>query len=257
VRVWRVLHRLAVDVARARSYTVTPSQVTFHCPAVTVAGAVGYTDRHLRSLVKELEAAGLLDAGGHAQTVLGRSLWDGTLWSVRTRLDADPPRIRADEWRHNWRPTFAADVEGRGGAIREISELQTQQADTEVKYQAAKARAAVPDGSFPPAVSSSEIPAPASLQAVAERLSTIWHAHPRHRAREVGSLASAICAALDEPERRRYWCRVLWEAVRAEWEGRSSLQTLSAAFLRLAADLREGAPWRNAGAVLAARLKAV
>lgn len=256
-RVWRTLYRLAVDVARAREYTVTPSQVTYHCPAISAAAACGYTDRHLRSLVSEVERAGLLDAGGHAQNVCGRSLYDGTLWSVRTQLDADAPRIRADEWRHNWRPDFAADVEGRKGAAAEISELQATQADAETKYQAAKARAAVLDSNFSPAVSSSEIPAPAGLRAVAERLSGLWHIHPRHRSREVGQLASALCAALCEPERRRYWCRALWEALKAQNEGRTGgLQALAAQLSRLAADLSEGAPWHRPGAVLAARLKA-
>lgn len=255
-RVWRTVYRLAVDVARARRYTVTPSQVTFHCPALTVAAACGYTDRHLRSLVSELERAGVLDAGGHAQNVCGKSMWDGTLWSVRTHLDADAPRIRADEWRHNWRPDFAADVEGRKGAAAEISELQAVNADPEMKYQAAKARAAVLDSNFSPAVSSSEIPSPAGLRAVVERLSGLWHIHPRQRGREVGQLASALCAALCEPERRRYWCRALWEALKAQNEGRTGgLQSLAAQLDRLEADLKEGAPWRNPGAVLATRLK--
>lgn len=254
-RVWTTLHRLAIDVARARGYRATPAQVTFHLPAVTLAGAVGYARAHLYRLLDELMRAGLLDGGGHAQNVMGRSLYDGCLWAVRTRLDAEPPRVRADEWRHQWRPGFTADVQGKTGAADEMRQLQTQEANTELKYQAAKHRAAIPDAVSSPAESSCLISAPAGLRAVSEACGGIWSAHARHRARRVGQLASALCHALGEPERRRYWCRVIWEAWRASLEGRAGLQGLSAQVSRLAADLEEGAPWRVPGAVLAARLK--
>jgi hypothetical protein len=223
------LYRLAVDVARFREYTVTPGQ--------------------------ELTRAGLLDGGGHAQNVMGRSLYDGCLWAVRTRLDAEPPRVRADEWKHQWRPGFAADVQGKTGAAAERRQLQTQEADAEGYYQAAKNRAAIPDAVFRPAESSCLVPERPSLNAVSDALVGIFSVHARHRARRVGQLASAMCAALEEPERRRYWCRVIWEAFRASGEGRSGLQGLSAQVARLAADLKEGAPWRSPGAVLASRLK--
>lgn len=257
LRLWLLLHRLACDVARVRAYMAVPDQVTYHLPAVTVAGVLGYTDRHVRNLGRELEVAGVLDFGGHAQTVMGRNMWDGSVWAVKTLLGAEPPRVRADEWRHDWRPGFAADVEGKTGAAAEISGLQAIRAEPEELYRAAKARAAVPDGVSPPAVPSPEISAPAGLRGVVEALPGVWSAHARHRAREVGRIASAMCAALCEPERRRYWCRVLWEAFRAEVEGRvGGLQALAGAVSRLAADLEE-APgvFRNPGAVLAARLR--
>lgn len=254
-RLWGLLHRLAVDVARYREYTVTPGQVTFHLPAVTLAGAAGYARSHLYRLLDELMRAGLLDGGGHAQNVMGRSLYDGCLWAVRTRLDAEPPRVRADEWKHQWRPGFAADVQGKTGAAAEMRQLQTQEANAGEYYQAAKHRAAIPDAVFSPAESSCLIPERPSLNAVADALGGIWGVHVRHRARRVGQLASAMCAALGEPERRRYWCRVIWEAYRASIEGRSGLQVLAAQVARLAADLKEGAPWRSPGAVLASRLK--
>ena len=229
--------------------------MTFHLPAVTLAGAAGYARAHLYRLLDELTRAGLLDGGGHAQNVMGRSLYDGCLWAVRTRLDAEPPRVRADEWKHQWRPGFTADVQGKTGAADEMRQLQAQEADIELKYQAAKHRAAIPDAVSSPAESSCLISAPAGLRAVSEACGGIWSAHARHRARRVGQLASALCHALGEPERRRYWCRVIWEAWRASLGGRAGLQGLSAQVSRLAADLEEGAPWKVPGAVLAARLK--
>lgn len=254
-RLWTYLHRLALDVARERAYLELVSQVVYHCPAVTLAGLLGVTDRHLRRLAGELEAVGLLDCGGHAQNVAGRSLYDGTLWAVQTIPGGEPPRLRAVDWKHVWRPDFVADVQGKTGAALEMSELQTQEADTEEKYGAAKRRAAVPDGKYPPPLSSSDISARPCLRAVVDGLATLAGVHASKRAGMVGALASQIAAALSEADRRRYWCRVIWEALRAENEQRAGLQVLAAQLGRLQADLDEGAPWKNPGAVLAARLK--
>ncbi len=263
LKVWRIVYALAVDTGKARGYPVIPDQITFHCPQVSVAAAVGYSPRkdngarQLRNVLPELEAAGLLDTGSHAQTVLCRSMWDCSLWSVKTRREADPPRIRADEWRHNWRPNFSADVLGKSGALKEISELLTQEGKKANHYEAAKRRAAVPDAHFPAAVSSSEIPAPSGLRAVAERVCGLFaFTNLRRRAVEVGHLADAICSALNEPERRRYWCKVLHDALKDAAEGRENvLLYVAEQFRRIVTDLEEGAPRRNAGAILAARLR--
>lgn len=253
-----LLHDYATAAGRERGYTVTPRQVVIHLPAVSAAGVLDYHPDHLTRLGRELERLGLLDCGGHAQRVRGRSMYDGTLWAVLMVPGGEAPRIRAEEWRHNWRPTFEADVEGKTGAAREMSELRQAGADEEQKYQAARARAVNPGvvGYIHPPLPSSDNCSHASLKAVVEGLSQLWHLHPSKRPRAVGLLASQIARALSEPERRRYWCRVIWQALKAQGEMRGGLQTLGAQLSRLEADLREGAPWRNPGAVLAARLKA-
>lgn len=254
-RLWKLLHDLAQAVGRSRGYEVAPRQIVYHLPAVTLCGLLEVTDRHLRRLSLELEAAGLLDCGGHAQRVGLRSMYDGTLWAVLMLPGGEPPRIRADEWKHNWRPGFVADVEGKTGAAAEMSELLKAEASEVEKLAHATQKAANPDVSPPPLSSSDNLPH-ASLRAVVQGLSQLWTLHSSKRARAVGLLASQIAAALAEPDRRRYWCRVIWDALRGENEQRGSLQVLGAQLSRLDADLKEGAPWRNPGAVLAARLKA-
>ena len=253
---WRVLHLVAVTEGKRRGYQAVPDQITYHCPAVTLAGVLGVTDRHLRRLAGELEAAGLLDCGGHAQRVGLRSMYDGTLWAVKMLPNQTTARIRPDEWKHSWRPDFVADVEGKTGAMAEMSELLTREADEAEKMGAVKRRAAISDGINPLPLSSSDILPLGSLRAVSEGLAELWHLHSSKRARAVGLLASKMAQLLAEPERRRYWCRVIWDALKGENEQRGSLQTLGAQIERLEVDLREGAPWKNPGAVLAARLKA-
>lgn len=88
-----------------------------------------------------------------------------------------------------------------------------------------------------------------------EALPGLWSAHATQRAREVGQPAGTLCAALSEPERRRYWCRVLWQTLRLQNEGRGGVQVFTSAASRRAADLEEGGAWRNPSAVLVARLR--
>ncbi|TSA78940.1 hypothetical protein FNU79_18565 [Deinococcus detaillensis] len=253
---WNFLHRLALDLGRERGHTALPSQITFHLPAVTVAGVLGFTPRHLRRLAAGLERAGLIDQGGHAQRVGLRNLWDGSLWAVRTDTRADPPRVTAEEWQHNWRPDFEADVIGKTGAAAEMSLLLSSSAEPEMLYATAKRRAAVPGVQNAPLPSSRDMPTPAGLRDALDGLAALWHLHGSKRPRAVGRLASQIAAALCEPERRRYWAGVVWQALTAQDEGRTGgLSALAAQFDRLAADLLEGAPWKSPGAVLAARLR--
>ncbi|MEF2280493.1 hypothetical protein V3W47_19555, partial [Deinococcus sp. YIM 134068] len=146
LRLFLTLHRLALRVAFLRGYRFVPDQVAFHLPAVSLAGVLDYHPDHVARLGRELERAGLLDCGGHVQKVAGSNLYDGTLWAVKVRPEALAPRVRADEWRHNWRPGFAADLDARTGAASEMSGLQAEGASAEDRYRAAEARAAVPDG---------------------------------------------------------------------------------------------------------------
>ena len=254
-RLWLAVHRLAVDTGRFRRYTTAPGQLVFHVPAVSLAGYLDYHPDHIARLGRGLERAGLLDCGGHAQQVGLRTMYDGCLWGVKMIPDAAPPRIRADEWRHNWRPGFEADVYGKTGAAAEMSGLRSKSANDEIKYQAVKARAAAPDVENDPLSSSPDNFGHAALRAVIDGLAGLWKLHRSKRPRAVGLLASQIAAALTEPERRRYWCRVIWQALTAQDEGRTGgLQPLAAQIDRLRADMLEGAPWRSPGAVLAARL---
>jgi hypothetical protein len=183
-------------------------------------------------------------------------MYDGTLYAVLTLPGEEPPRLRAEDWRHNWRPDFEADVLGKTGAAAEMSGLSQAGAKPEDKYRAAKQRAAVPDAPSAPLWPSPDIFGPVNLRGVIEGIAALWRLHSSKRARAVGALASQIASALAESDRRRYWCGVIWQALTAQDEGRTGgLSALTAQFDRLAVDLREGAPWRSPGAVLAARWK--
>lgn len=263
VTVFDELHRLACAVAKARGYRVQPDTVTLHLPQGLLALAVGYTPRHLRRLLPELVTAGLIDWGAHASKVGGMSLWDGCLWAVKVQPAPDVlPHLNREEWRHGWRD-FAGDIDaGRTvkALLEGMSSLHPNEAE-KIVQDALKAWAVSPGNINSPVACSADMPGGdgvGSVQDVREvvyRLGALPTVHPSKRAATVGRLASALSKVLDDQHSRRWYCAVIWEAWRAEVEGRAGLQVLAAQVARLAADMQEGAPWRNPGAVLAARLK--
>lgn len=259
VKVFAVLHRLALTIAKARAYRLNPDVLTFHVPALVVAGLAGYTPRHTRRLVKELKAAGLIAGGPHASRVGLRSLWDGCVWSVKVREGEAVPFVTAEDWQHAWRPDFEADVVGKTGAASMMSLLLPKHEDAELLYRlvALAADAGVYDEQKPVERSSEDIPAE-TVQAVIYKLGELPITHARKRAALVSELAETLAHCIDGGRQwRRWWCRVIWEAWNAHTEGRTGgLEALAAGLARLEADRRE-APhiWRRPGAVLAARLR--
>lgn len=255
-RLWTLLHRLAVDVGKAREYGAVPHAVTFHLPACAIALYLGYTERHLSRLADELTEKGLLAGGAHAQSVMGRSLWDGTLWKVRT-LPGHAPRVTADEWKHEWRPDFAADYYGKNGAQAEMSGLLAEQGQTEKAYAALLRRAAVSGDKKAPLPSSPDNSRNADLDSIAADLPGLLHVHPKNRHAAVTDLASRLTRALTEPERFKQWCSELYAALNAENQLRPALRSMADELRKFGAELRqgEGEHLRSAGAVLAVRLK--
>lgn len=253
VRLHEALRDVAADVARHRAYTITPDAITYHLPAVALAVALGYTERHLARLADELADAGLIAHGAHAQRVGLTNRWSGTLWKVSMK-PGTAPRIRADEWRHKWAPGFSADYYGKSGAAAEMSGLQNHEAGTEQIRAALARRAAVADGISPPLSPSPDIRKSADLYGIADRLPELLGVHPGRRAALVTEMADDLVAVLADPGRRAQWAGVLWRVIDEENRLQPAIGHFAAQLHRLAADLREGAPWRSPGAVLASRL---
>ncbi len=254
--VWSLLHELALHRAREQAFSVVPSQVVFHLPAVMLAAAAGYSERHLYRLADELRAAGLIDERGHVAQVGRLRRFDGTLWSIATQPGARP-RLRWEAFRHDWRPEFAAEYHSFRGAWREVQEVMSEPSTSERQRRLlglAKTWVAATRTAKNPVEDGSDIRPASTLRAVADALPGLLGLHPVQRHREVSRLAGEIAHVLGEPGRFRQHCATLYAAIQAENELRPGLQALAAALCRLAADLAEGAPWRKPGAVLAARL---
>ena len=263
-RVFGVLHGLACDVAKARGYVARPDTVAMHLPASLLALGVGYSTRHLRRLLPELERAGLLACGAHASKVRDMSLWDGYLWSVKVSVGEVVPHLRREDWHHSWRD-FAGDIDaGRTvqALLEQMSALHPDQRMNAVQ-DSLKQWSVAPGNLNSPVACSADILAGAGPEAaqdvrqVAYRLGELVNVPASKRAELVGRTASALARLLNDPQSRRWYCRMLWEALKAEQEGRGGLSTLSAALARLEADRAEWTELKNPAALLASRLRSV
>lgn len=264
VRVYKVLRDRACDVAQVRGYQVAPDTVTLHLPQKLLALAVGYTPRHLRNLLPELVAAGLLDWGAHAVKVKGMGLWGGCLFAVKVSPNADiVPHLGREDWRHPWRD-LESDIEaGRTvkALLEAISPLQGDEREIAVQ-DALKTWAVTPGNLNSPVACKGEVAPSEDLDAVqdirqiAYRLGDLQHVHPTKRPRLVGRLASALSRTLGDMHSRRWYCLMIWSAWRGQIEGRGTLQALSTALLRLDSDRREWEGLRNPAALLVSRMRA-
>jgi hypothetical protein len=252
---WAYLHHLALSVAAERGYQIVAGRVVFHLTLGALALRLGYTERHLYRLCVELEKAGLIQTGAHAQRVGFRKMFDGCLWAIKMTATGPAPRIEAEEWRHVWRPDFAEDYAGKTGEVAKMSDLLSQQGQPEKTDQVLR-RMAAKTGSKNPPLSSSDIFGGGIENAVTDGLRVLMLLHtPKRRAAEVARLASLIVKALGDTGRFRQWCSVLWAMIRDENELKPAVEAFILQFQRILTDIHEGAPWKSAGAVLMARWK--
>ena len=257
-RLYGHLFRLACDVAQVRGYRVMPSAVVFHVPALMVAALAGYTDRHIRRLVHELEAAQLLDAGAHASKVGERHLWSGVLWSVKVTPAGPAPRLRPDEFQHQFRH-FEADLKAGRTAQKVMSGLRANHATEEEIYRAVHRAAVDPIEGYAPVVHSSDIAAEGRLDTVKDvafALTGLLALHPTRRARTITRMADTLARTLNDLHSRRFYAAVIWGAVGDAVGGGGGLQGLAAALLRLSTDVAEWPDLRSPGALLVHRLRA-
>jgi hypothetical protein len=125
-RIYRVLHQVALEVARARGYVEAVTHVTFHIPAEMVAYYLGIHRTTLWRNLPELKNLGLVDARAHCTTVNDQTRNDGTVWKIKLQ----PKRGRAarlsyEELKHQWRD-LEADIRRGRTAYRPTAKCNSQ-----------------------------------------------------------------------------------------------------------------------------------
>ena len=254
-RLFELLHRLAVAAAQARRYRVIPSSSAFHLPQLLAAGKLGYDPRHVRRLMAELEAAGLIDAGGHAANVptldgQQRHLWDGTIWAVKLKPSNCDAYLSPDDWRHEWRD-FGEDLKRGRTAKKLMSYLKTYK-DEDRQFHLLKEWAVNPNAKFTSLSleRTFQDEQKNSVQDVVYSLPLLGELTGPRLAQAIGRAASEIAHALNDSHSRRHWCGLLWAATRS-----GALEAFAAQLLRLFADVQESAELRNPGALFTAHLR--
>ncbi|WP_261665542.1 hypothetical protein [Deinococcus sp. Marseille-Q6407] len=247
-KLWELLHGVAVRVAAQKAYSPAVSQVTFSLPQSLIAAALGYTDRHIRNLQTELHTAGLVDSGALAAKVSGQNLWASTLWAVKTSTAATQPKIRPEDWGHEWRNLeldykrkntalgfisgLDKDLKGRLGAdlLAAISVTGLFKLHNSVTYRAEIKLGSVQDAIY-------------SLSMLADPET------PAERRNLIQQLAGWVSESLHDTHSFRWWCGQLWQL--RTW---ADIGEMQAKLSRLLADLAETATVRNPAALLNSRM---
>lgn len=245
LRLWELVHSLGLQTALERRYSPATSQVVFALPQSLLAAALGYTDRHLRNLQNELEAAELLDSHPLAARVQGRNLWSTTLWAVKLTTRSTTPRLRPEDFISEWRD-FETDLQRKNTAQSIISGLKTLE---ETKRVFVLFRVAV-SGIFEIPTRYPSFRPEIHLGDVQEAIYRLGDLAEGATPGAVGSLAEALSSGLNDSHSLRWWAKQLWKAC-GSWERIGSLQ---AKLHRVLVDLREHPGLKNPGGWANARL---
>lgn len=254
-RLLELLHRLGAELCRIRGYAVIPSQIVLHQSQELLAAALGVHRVTVWRWTGVLEALGLVQARAHKGTATHRGAAvtrnDGTLYALALKVGYRA-RLRWDDLKHQYRD-LDADRQAGKTAYQTLQQSVTQK-DTEW-YQLLRDWAVSPGNTqLNPVVSNDCCTRLNTVQDVVCNLHLIAGCHASKRAGLIGMMGAALARVLGDVQSRRWYCALLWEAWRAEREGRAALQVLGAQLARLCADRAEWTGLRNPGALLAARL---
>lgn len=252
-RLLALLHSLAGHVIGAKGYAARPSQVTFHQSQELLSKALGVTTKTIQRWTRELEGLGHLATRAHYGGSKQDARIDGLVVAVSLKA-GHKARLHHEDMAHQWRDLEADRKAGRTAwaAQKWMSEsLQREQTEWIKLLQNWSLR-----GSFtkPPLEADSDI-GPNTVQDVIYTLPLLADLPPRDQPALVSACAAALAHDLNDEHSRRFYARVIWDALEAERSGVAALQPLAALLTRLEADMREWAGLRRPAALLASRLK--
>jgi DNA-binding transcriptional ArsR family regulator len=247
--IYRALHETALHVAQRRGYAPRVSQVSFHIPAEIVAYALSIHRSTLYAHLPTLKERGLLDYRAHRTTHNGRTVADGTVWSVKVDPRRAPPaRIRFDDLKHKWRD-LGADVEAGRTAYATIRQSGTEKEGKVLRIPLLLSWALPGDPNQTPLFMTVGLRAQGGPETVLD----VPHAAKAERGQMVDLAARSLCQYLGDDSINFYrW--ILWRFLRLYDQGQDYFAPFHTMILRAGADHREGFA-RSAGALLVSRLK--
>ena len=247
-RIHELLFDVAERVAKARGYAPGVAQVSFMVPAEVIAFALGIHRSTLYRHLPRLREVGVVDYRAHRTTYNGRTVADGTVWSVKVNPDCTAPaRVQLEDLQHKWRD-LGADVEAGRTAYQQVRQSISQES-SESGVQV------VLDWTLPPAESESPLSMTVASSAVAvpEVILDVPHAPMEERGGMVDLAARSVCSHLGDDSINFYrW--LLWQLLRLHDRGQDYFSQVHLMIRRAGVDRSEGFA-RAAGALLVSRLK--
>jgi hypothetical protein len=248
-RIYRVLHQVALEVARARGYVEAVTHVTFHVPAEMVAHHLGIHRTTLWRNLPELRQLGLVDARAHVTTVGDRKLTDGTVWKIKLQPKrGKAARLSYEDLKYQWRD-LEADIRSGRTAYNEMQQSKPLRESYEVIIPRLLLWALPPHQRQTPLNLTVANTAPGDLTSVLD----VPHAKRSERGTVVDAAARACASQLGDPN-VDYYRWLFWQLLRLHDRGQDYFDTLYTMMCRVRADKLEGFA-RKPGALLTSRLK--
>lgn len=278
-----LLDSMARHVLQARRYTQLPNQIVFHTSTELLAEALSVPTSTIWRWTQRLEAEGYCDARTHHTTATGvqgerMTMVDGTLYAVRLKV-GHPARVRYDDLKQQYR-NLDADRRGRHTArhARYLMDKYSEEIARSPSVQNGKTKLhgssspvkqiwiqilkdwAVTPGQFSDPLAFTDpckfaFDEPKTVQDVVECLPMLQVGLASSRSALIGHFASILARELNDLHSRRWYAKLLWNALGEELSGWPGLEILGAQLQRLETDRKEWKSLRCPAALLAARLR--
>lgn len=252
-KIYQMLHRLALEVARTRGYAAAVSQVSFMLPEELLVFELGIKSRSgsYRSL-QELLELGLIDKRGHKTTHNGKTVCDGTVWSVKLHpKQGKTPRLAYDDLKAKYRD-LSSDIDA-GRTVHAYKQKMRQSRERLKTYEEKVAQLlswALTPTHINPSLS---MTVSFSTSGVLEGVFDLPHVPRENRAELVDRIARGMAATLGDDSLNFYrW--LLWQCLRLADREQDYLTAVYEAIKRVAADYAEGKV-RKPGALLVTKLR--
>lgn len=260
VKLYTLLFDAALRVSQHQQHPVTPSQQVIHQPVEVIAVALGLSRVTVYKHLAILGKLGLVAHRGHVGAWFGLSRKTGTLFAVCLRPGAAAARLTYSDLKHAHRD-LQADTQSDG--IRtawrflqsQAQTLQSQPESQKAAKSALRAWALKPGHTQNPDTELTVNPGDSDVREVIYSLETLSSTHKTKQAALVDSFAHALSRGFLDSDNLNFWRKLLWDALKRDWEGLNTLSRLENALIRLVADVQEWEGLRKPGALLVSRLK--
>jgi len=250
---FRLLHSSALSIAAQRNYSPSVTQVSFFCPAEIVAYSRGIHRTTLWRQLKPMLELGLLDYRAHKTTHNGKTVTDGTIWSIKLHPNkGKAPRLSYQDLKTKYRD-LSADIDSGRTAFKQIKN-KMQQSNTN-KEDIHKNKLII-EWALTPITNSNPVSTDCcKIPAIAlESVLDLPHVDKKDRNKSVDMAARAISYALSDATSHRFYAKLLWNLLRRHDQGQDYFRAIYFMVVRARADYNEGFA-RSAGALFVSRLK--
>ncbi len=213
-KLYTALCGAAIEVLKERGYKETVTEVSYFCPAESVALSVGVHPSTIYRKLPELRAAGLVDCRGHYCTHNGKTRSDGSVWTIRlTPTWGSAARVPFDYLKRSYR-CLGDDIAAGRTAFRQMRESYPTRDKSVMNLNHILRFALFPTDKKPVIFDSRK-----KQRFDLESIFDVPAVRKQDRAEMVYNAAKALSVALRDDNSTRFYCGLLWGLLRLRDRG--------------------------------------